>query len=117
MLTPVTPLPIITMSALLISLSLHYGNSKAVGIVVIHSKRERYQAWVTHNTSVVFDNASRVLVLWLTESFATSHAVVCNNDAAWSRQVKRPLEILRIRRLVCIDENKIKGSFGLQLRQ
>src|SRR5437868_4751441 len=117
MLTPMTPLPIITISALLIALSLHYGNCKAVGIVVVHSQGERYQAWITRNTSIVFDNAVCIRILWLSESFATPYTVVSDNDTAWSRQAQRPIKILRIGRLVSIDKNKIKGSFGLQLRQ
>src|SRR6266567_1226694 len=116
-LMPMIPPPMITTSARFTLLSPYHGDGESIRIVIVHSKVERGQAWVTGDASVIFNDASRAFIQRVAEAPTSANAIIGYNNAARLSQAQCPLEVLGIRLLIGIDEDKIERCFALQLGQ
>src|SRR5690349_7889985 len=88
--------------------------SEAIHIVIIHGESERQKARIVDDTFVVFGECSRTFVshlLRLAQCLTTANAVVGNDDTARVGEAERPVEVLRVGGLICINENEIERTF------
>src|SRR5438105_806146 len=115
MFMPTMPPPIITMSALVIRLVPHYGNSEAIGVVIVHRQNKRDKVWVAGNAFIILENTGHSFILRLLECSSAAHTVVCHDNAAGSAQAECPVEVLGVGGLVSIDKDEVEGCFTLQL--